>query len=83
MNDMQIHGKFKGEIEVKRFYLPGIKFTELCPKCSEPWEFDGDSEYISNPVVGEPEKVHAYCCECEHEWERKIVLNVTVEAFEK
>lgn len=78
MSDMQVHGKFKGEIEVKRFYMPGIKFTELCPECSEPWEWDGESDYISNPVVGKPETIHAYCQECEREWEGQILLEVKI-----
>lgn len=69
------------EIEVKRFYFPYI-ITSCCSKCGDEFEFDGNSDYISYPVVGQPEKIYFYCDDCSHEWSEEIVLDINVKKAE-
>lgn len=70
--------KSKAELDVKRFYLPGVTITDHCPSCRKLRHFDGDSEYISNPILNEPEAVTMYCEDCEENWEVDVVLTLVV-----
>lgn len=82
----KIKGNLEGaEIDVKRFYLPGIVVESKCPKCGHLHEVDMGSQYLSYPCVGDEEKINFYCEEgesenyCDTEWEVSIKLGMTVE----
>lgn len=51
------------EVEVKRFYLPGVLLRFKCKNCGELMENDYSSQYISYPQIGEQVE-HFYCDEC-------------------
>lgn len=70
------------EIEVKRFYMPGVILSSKCPKCGENVEIDMDDEYISYPQVGE--NVVEFYHECNEEdglteeWDVEFNLSISV-----
>lgn len=81
-NKLVIEGSCNGIQLDKRFYLPGIVLKSTCPTCNLPWVWDGDEQYVSYPVSGEPKVIHASCEQCDEEWEAgKLVVRVTVEAI--
>jgi len=65
-----------GSVEMKRFYFDDI-FTVECPKCEMPVEFDGRSDYLSYPEIGD--SLDMYCQECEHEWAPYKLKSITME----
>ena len=68
------------EIDVKRFYTP-VEISDECPECGVTNESSNtDNNYFSHPYVNRPERVLFYCEECEHEWENKVILRITIEA---
>lgn len=75
----KIVGKFtEGNIDVKRFYLPGISLESCCPKCGMKVTRDFGANYISYPVVGKPEPAYMYCEECDEEWRVSLILDISV-----
>lgn len=74
---MKIQGEVKGPSETKRFYLPGIKVSDQCPKCGETNCWNGNDEYISYPPFGTPFELD-FCCACEAEWVKVVMLNLTL-----
>lgn len=74
---MKIEGQVKGQSETKRFYLPGIKVSDECPKCGETNIWDGSDEYISYPLFGTPFEFN-FCCACEAEWSKLVTLNLAL-----
>lgn len=76
-----ITGKCSGQIEVKRFYMPGIVIDAVCPNCNEMVVDDFAENYISFPEVGSPFIYGLYCRECEHEWEFKLQLDITLKVI--
>ncbi len=66
------------EVDVKRFYVPGVVIECDCPNCKKPVKHDFGSEYLSDPTANATNKVHMYCPECSHEWELKVRLDVTL-----
>jgi len=79
---MRIEGECEGEIDVKRFYIPGVCLYDLCPKCEEEIEMDLGVMYLSYPIVGEEKTVHFYCEECDEEWDNTIILEMTIKSVE-
>lgn len=75
-----ITGTMKGELDVKRFYMPGVKIKCKCPACGAPWEMDMALDYLSYPSAGKPTNASGYCGKCEHEWPVMVIVRVTVEA---
>lgn len=63
-----------GEIEVKRFYIEGLKMYYTCPSKNHMW-----NDYLSYPDMNIPMDLHLYCNECDHEWTEKIILKVSIE----
>jgi hypothetical protein len=65
------------ELDIKRFYAP-FTISDECPKCSAKAERNLEKDYLSYPVVGNPEEV-SFCCDaCSHEWSRSVVLGLTL-----
>jgi hypothetical protein len=76
---MKLVGTVEGEnIDVKRFYLPGISIKGVCPKCQAPWEHSFGENYLSYPTVGAVMRVGGYCQECDHEWSMGVVLSMSL-----
>ena len=67
------------EVEEKRFYVPGSVMKGKCPKCGAAYKHDFGEDYFAYPSVNEPIEVHCTCGKCEHEWDERVVLRVTVE----
>ena len=67
-----------GEIDVKRFYIPGTIIQDHCPECKHLNELDLEDQYLSYPKVGEPEGLYFHCDECEHEWQPEIIIEIKV-----
>lgn len=66
-------------LDVKRCYLP-LTITDECPECGEEVEHDcSGPTYLSYPTLNVPER-ETFGCECGHEWERWIQLDLTVKA---
>lgn len=76
------------EIDVKRFYVPGVQIESQCPKCESTRTRNLADFYLSFPVVGKPSDFHFYCEEsntgefCNTEWDVKIILDMNVRIVE-
>lgn len=68
------------DVEVKRFYVPGLKFMDDCPKCNKGVVMDLARDYLSYPSFNEPNAIRFYCQDCDAEWSRDILLELTVRA---
>ena len=67
------------EIEDKRFYVPGATMEGKCPGCGAAYKHDFGEDYFAYPSVNEPIEVYCACGKCEHEWDERIILRVTLE----
>lgn len=78
----KVIGKPKGgfELDVKRFYVSGVKFRDVCPKCGYENTLDLDRQYLSYPIVGENSDA-MYCVECGNEWH--ISYNLEIKLTQK
>lgn len=74
-----VSGTMRGGVEEKRFYMPGIALFDECPKCQAHTTRDFGDEYLSYPLVGDPFEHTMYCPKCEHEWEVRLILRVSLE----
>lgn len=77
---LRIEGTMRGETREKRFYLPGVVVRDACPACGAQYERDYGHGYLSYPTAGEPFDLKLYCGECEHEWERRVRLDIALVA---
>ena len=70
----------KDSLDIKRFYLEGLVLEDECPKCKSMMENDFGDEpgYLSYPTPGMPESVYFHCEDCDHEWEVKVVLDISL-----
>jgi len=75
---MKIEGQFHGEIDQKRFYMPGTKFIDTCRVCQRQAIWDGKQEYLSYPDVGKPIDFDWYCPDCGNEWNTKILIQISI-----
>jgi hypothetical protein len=75
---MKIIGSFIGNVECKRFYMPGIKVVSVCPKCNEERELDFNDQYLSYPVVNRFQNIYFYCEPCEENWDEEIMLEIKI-----
>lgn len=74
------------EIEVKRFYLPGVKITSTCPDCGSPVTRDLARDYLSYPTIGENTMgMYHYHEDTDTDvvWDVKVVLHVSVRVLNK
>ena len=77
---LEIKGEIvEDELDVKRFYMPGIVLKSKCPKCGASCEIDLSQEYLSYPTVNKPFDHLIYCDECDHEWEERLILKIKLE----
>ena len=77
----RVEGAVHSALDVKRLYFPGVVIRDVCPKCGGAWERDyGSNSYLSYPTVGTPFDLTLYCGECNHEWERRVRLDITLVA---
>lgn len=69
------------ELDDKRFYIPGFKLQDICPKCKTKYEKDYKENYIMYPKANSTIKDTLYCNNdnCGHEWEVKVKINVSIE----
>lgn len=76
----RVIGKISGTSQEKRFYLPGVKVEDECPDCKKTVKWDGDTNYLSYPILGDDAKVdfHFYCGECDKEWEIGGSISITI-----
>lgn len=77
---LAIEGAPAGEVDCKRFYLPGVVLRTVCPKCSAPHVRDFGDHYLSYPTMNAPEVHTLYCDGCSHEW--PVTLRLTVSLAE-
>lgn len=61
----------------KRFYHAFIFFDD-CPECGTE---DANEHYLSYPVPDMPARVHFECNDCGHDWERNVVVTVSVHEY--
>ena len=68
------------ELDIKRFYLPGISIVSRCPKCNKEYSKDfsdtKDGHYLSFPNVNVPMEYFMYCDECDHDWPVMVTLKI-------
>jgi hypothetical protein len=79
---MKVNGKIEAgtEIEVKRFYLPGVKIQDECRKCGTTVVRNYETQYLNYPTANEAFDETLYCEHCDREWDVKLILNVSLEA---
>lgn len=73
-----IEGAATGDIDVKRFYLPGVVIKDIC-KCGSEMVKDMKKDYFSYPAWGVPEDLHLYCRDCNTETKVKIKISCKLE----
>lgn len=78
----KITGSFKGEVDCKRFYMPGVVASDICPKCAKDIVLDHNQHYIEYPTIGTPCLLYFYCSGCDTDWTRKVLLNLQITAVE-
>lgn len=67
------------ELNVKRFYLPGVIVRSPCPKCQVSCSRHLGDNYLSYPRIGFPYNVGMYCDVCGDKFVVQIVVKITVE----
>ena len=68
------------DLDIKRFYIPGCKIVDICPKCGVEVVRDlGDDPAIYYPKIDDWNEENMYCDECEHEWDFKIKIGINLE----
>lgn len=77
MSNIKIEGALTGSLDIKRFYMPGIKITVTCPECGDERSQDMGARYIGYPTINEPIEHNLYCPICEHEWSESVFLAVS------
>jgi hypothetical protein len=66
------------DLEVKRFYIPGVVLSGKCPNCKAKWWEDFGDSYLSYPTANKPFD-HGCCCpECDHEWTVRLRIDLAV-----
>ncbi|TXH09226.1 MAG: hypothetical protein E6R04_08885 [Spirochaetes bacterium] len=71
------------ELDVKRFYIPGLVFKCQCPVCGLVVHKDMKDDYFSYPEANDSVVVWFYCVECDKNWYAGLVfLKITVELVE-
>ena len=58
---VNIKGQANSELDVKRFYVPGVIVESSCPKCKAKQEKDFSCDYFSYPVPNEPQDFYFFC----------------------
>jgi hypothetical protein len=74
-----VEGEVQGQLDVKRFQLPGLTVRGECPECSKPFALDLKSHYLSYPTVGTPVTVHTCCEHCDREFAFDVTVRLTLE----
>jgi hypothetical protein len=72
----KVTGKEIGTIDVKRFYLPGLRVEVECKECKKPMVKDLAQEYLTYPPVNQPFPFTVYCTDCD----KPIALTLIFEA---
>lgn len=79
---IQITGEMSGAIDCKRFYMPGVVATSVCPRCGNEAERDLSDPPMSYPVANKTMHLNFYH-ECadgeEQEWSVPVRLIVKLE----
>ena len=78
----KVTGTAYGEIDVKRFYIPGIKIKGKCKHCGKKVVFDLSEHYITNPVIGGTNQEWFYCEACDQNTELNIKIDISVTVIE-
>lgn len=77
---IKIKGTCKGQMDDKRFKVPGVIVEDECPKCGAAWKADlGKDHYLCYPIVGKPYDLNGYCHKCQAEWSVRVILRVSLE----
>jgi len=69
------------EIDVKRFYIPGVTVRAECPECGAVHESDLGVDYLSYPELGKPEPVYFICEDGEDhyvEFDVEVIIGLTI-----
>jgi len=74
----RVEGAMVGEIEVKRFHMPGVTIRATCPACSEPYAADMARGYFMYPAVASPFTTNCHCRSCDHDWTVTVRIDVTL-----
>ena len=79
MKKTRVTGKMYGEIDCKRFYMPGVELMALCPKCGAGCGILYDTQYLSYPVANEWTTETLVCPDCEPHFEFPVKIRLKVE----
>ncbi len=74
-----IAGQPKGKLDVKRFHLPGVVISSLCPRCSAEVSDDLTLNHLTYPTVNQVFEHHMCCGICDNEWKLRLILKVSLE----
>ena len=70
------------DIDVKRFYMEGVKIIKYCPECNEENVMDLSDEHLSYPAANKPFAVEMCCNECGYEYEIPMLMSVDLTIIE-
>lgn len=77
-NSVKLTGVPKGELEIKRMYLPGVVLKGKCA-CGKHLVRDFSQDYLSYPTMNKVTKVHLYCGDCDDDTVTiQVRLNVSL-----
>lgn len=75
-----IIGTMRGQIDCKRFHMPGVKIAIDC-QCGRRVEKDlSGPHYLAYPTVGEAFEEIVFCTDCGTETPVRVLLDVTLTA---
>jgi len=73
---MKIEGELTGNLEIKRFYLEGLKITEKCPKCGKEIIH---KTCLSYPEINGIEQIWFVCEDCDdYNFGKRIQVNISI-----
>jgi len=74
----KIIGSVNGQMDIKRFHLPGVKIEDNCPDCLKPIHWNGDSDYLGYPKLNSPVDFYFNCTDCGKSWTVQGSLAISI-----
>jgi hypothetical protein len=76
---LELHKRTE-RIELEKRQHAPYTVVDACPKCGHDNEVNlARDHYLSYPIAGKPEEVYHVCSRCEHEWQTKVIVRITLE----
>lgn len=72
-----VNDTVKGSLDIKRMNLPGVVVEDDCPKCGKKWTFNGKTDYVSYPILGDKINLYGWC-DCGADWDVHVTIGIRI-----